>query len=61
LLDTETDNRRIIEKIFLQTISRQPSPKETQVGLKAMAADRRIGAENLQWALLNSPEFIFNY
>ena len=61
LLETETDNRRIIEKIFLQTISRQPSPKETQVGLKAMAADRRIGAENLQWALLNSPEFIFNY
>jgi len=61
LLETETDNRRIIEKIFLQTISRQPNASEAEVGLKAMAADRRIGAENLQWALLNSPEFIFNY
>lgn len=61
VLDTETDDRRVVERIFLHTISRKPSPSEADVALKALASNRRHGAENLQWALLNSPEFIFNY
>lgn len=61
LLEEEADNARVVEKIFLHTISRKPSAPEAAVAVKALAADRRHGAENLQWALLNSPEFIFNY
>ena len=61
LLAAESDNVRVVEQIFLYTISRKPTRPETDVALKALAADRRQGAENLQWALLNSPEFIFNY
>ncbi|MBY0503300.1 MAG: DUF1549 and DUF1553 domain-containing protein [Bryobacteraceae bacterium] len=61
LLDTVTDDRQVVDKIFQQTISRKPSPSEIDVALKAFAAGRQHGAENLQWALLNSPEFIFNY
>ncbi len=61
LLAAESDNSRVVEQIFLHTISRKPTRPETDVALKALAVDRRQGAENLQWALLNSPEFIFNY
>lgn len=61
LLEKETDNRKLVEQIFLHTISRRPSAPEADIAAKALAADRRHGAENLQWALLNSPEFIFNY
>jgi hypothetical protein len=61
LLDSEKDDRRLVEQIFLHTISRKPTATEATVGLKSLAPDRRRGAENLQWALLNSPEFLFNY
>ena len=43
------------------TIARQPSAAELALGLKAVGANRQTGAQNLQWALLNSPEFLFNY
>jgi hypothetical protein len=42
-------------------VSRKPSAPELAVGLEAVKKNRRSGAENLQWALLNSPEFLFNY
>ena len=61
LLEKETDNRKLVEQIFLHTISRRPTAPEAEIATKALTADRRHGAENLQWALLNSPEFIFNY
>jgi hypothetical protein len=48
--------------LYLTTISRRPSAAETEVGLKALSAsDRKRAAENLQWALINSPEFLFNH
>ena len=61
LLETEPDNRKLVEEIFFRTIARAPTVQETSVAVKAVAKDRRKGAENLQWALLNSPEFFFNY
>lgn len=61
LLEKTADNRKLVESIYQQTISRSPSGAELQVGLAALGSDRRRGAENLQWALLNSPEFLFNY
>ena len=57
----DTDDAVIVEKLFLGTISRRPTAAETQVALRAVAKDRRRGAENLQWALINSAEFLFNY
>src|SRR5262249_55060418 len=61
LLESGGTGRDLVEKIYLATVSRAPSEGEVVVALKALQLDRRKGAENLQWALINSPEFIFSY
>ena len=61
LLEKTADDRALVEQLYLHTVSRKPSEAELGVGLEALGKDRRRGAENLQWALLNSPEFLFNY
>ncbi len=53
--------RAIVEKLYLSTLSRRPVPGEMDVAMGALDADLAQGAENLQWALLNKPEFLFNY
>jgi hypothetical protein len=55
------DNGRIVDELFLGTLSRAASNDERQIGLAAMAKDRVQGAQNLQWALLNQVEFLFNH
>jgi DNA-binding beta-propeller fold protein YncE len=61
LLKASPDNNAVVDQIYLATLSRRPSAEESRLALSAMAADRQRGAENLQWALINSPEFLFNY
>lgn len=61
LLEKTPDDKAFVEQLYLHTVSRKPSAPELAVGLDALKRDRRKGAENLQWALLNSPEFLFNY
>ena len=61
LLKESADDRELIERMYLETLARRPTAPETDVALRALTKDRRRGAENLQWALINSPEFIFNY
>ena len=61
LLEKAGDDKTLVEQLYLHTVSRKPSSPELAVGLDALKKDRRRGAENLQWALLNSPEFLFNY
>ena len=53
--------RGIVERLYLSTLSRRPLPAEMDVALGALSDDLGQGAENLQWALLNKPEFLFNY
>ncbi len=53
--------RGIVDKLYLSTLSRRPVPGEMDVALGALDKDIGQGAENLQWALLNKPEFLFNY
>jgi hypothetical protein len=55
------DNARVVDELFLATLSRPPSTAEKQVGIAALAGDRVTGAQNLQWALVNQVEFFFNY
>ncbi len=62
LLDTYlNDDAKVVEELFLGTISRWPTNAEQMVAKDAMKVDRKRGAENLQWALLNQVEFLFNY
>jgi hypothetical protein len=55
------DNGRIVDELFLATLSRQPSTAEREIGIAALNKDRVKAAGDLQWALVNSVEFFFNY
>ena len=60
--DLESAVRRgVAEKLYLATLSRRPLEAELKVAVAALDKDPRQGLENLQWALLNKPEFVFNY
>jgi len=61
LLEAYPDNSRMVEEMFLATLGRAPSDNEMETALSALAKNRREGAQNLQWALINSVEFFFNY
>ena len=61
LLDSYKDNDRLVDELFLATLCRPPSEAEKQVAVAALQKDRKAGAQNLQWALINQVEFFFNY
>lgn len=54
----------IIDELYLCMLSRLPSSDERSLMLQAfdgIDADRLAAVEDVQWALLNSKEFIFNH
>jgi len=51
----------VVEELYLATLSRPPLPREAEVALSWLREDRTPGAEDLQWALLNKLDFVFNY
>jgi len=60
----QTDDAKLTEELYLTFFARPPTADETVVAvahLRKHAADRRRGAEDLAWALLNSTEFLFNH
>lgn len=56
------DDAKLVEEIYLATFSRFPSKKETETAVRHIrgASNRAEGAQDLAWALLNSPAFLFN-
>ncbi len=60
LLDTYKDDAKVVDELFLATLSREPSAAERQLAVDAMKANRVEGAQNVQWALLNLVEFLYN-
>jgi hypothetical protein len=61
LLETYSDNGKVVTELFLGTLSRHPSAAEAEIASAALAVNRVEGAQNLQWALINLTEFFFNY
>lgn len=63
LLKAKTDLNKIIEELYLVTLSRPPRSDEVQrvVGMIQRAPNQREGVQDLLWALLNSREFLFNH
>lgn len=53
----------ILNELFLATLSRPPRDDEVQAALSHVggAADKRAAWENIQWALLNTNEFLFRH
>ena len=61
LLDSVKSDDELLEEMYLSTLSRSPNASEKKYILEALQKDRKKGAENLQWALLNSIEFVLNH
>ena len=51
----------ILEELFLASLTRRPTADEVEVAKRVIAKDRNKGIENIQWALLNSAEFLVNH
>ncbi len=62
LAKSDMPSRAIVEELYLLAYSRLPSREETSVSESLFSdskADRRGAVEDILWALLNSPEFVF--
>jgi hypothetical protein len=62
LVKSSKSDVEIIEELFLSSLSRLPSASEVEVAKRLISEDgRSSGVETIQWALLNSPEFLLNH
>jgi hypothetical protein len=61
LLDTYKDNGKVVDELFLGTLSREPLPDERLYAVSELDKNRKEGAQNVQWALLNLVEFLYNF
>ena len=62
LIKEKKDDRTLVEELYLATFARLPQKTEyaTAVEFLAKAESKEEGAQDLMWALLNSPAFLFN-
>ena len=58
-----SDDADIATELFLATLSRPPLPDEARSAVEhvAQAGDKRAAWEDVQWALLNTNEFLFRH
>jgi hypothetical protein len=60
LVAEQSDDRKVIEEIYLGCLGRMPTAKELSTIRLGEGAQRLEGAQDLAWALINSPAFLFN-
>lgn len=62
LLKRNPTDEKLVEEIWLSVLSRFPTSRERTNALAHLksSANRADGAQDLMWALLNSPAFLFN-
>lgn len=63
LINGKKADAEIVELLVLAALSRMPRPEEIEQARAYIAAagDRRRGLEDVLWALINSPEFLFRH
>ena len=63
LLQSKTPPREMLDKLFLTTLSRPPTEPEVAAMTRHVdaASDPRKAWEDVQWALINSKEFLFRH
>jgi hypothetical protein len=62
LASSERTPEEIVDEVYLLVYCRHPRPEEREVALslfRAPEANRRRATEDLMWALMNTPEFVF--
>ncbi len=62
LAASDSPPEKIVEELYLLVYSRLPQTEEREIGAKLFAENgttRRQAVEDLMWALLNTPEFMF--
>jgi hypothetical protein len=59
VVETEKDDNKVVEDIYLACLNRPPTEKE-MAAVDLTKASRLEIAQDLAWALLNSPAFLFN-
>jgi hypothetical protein len=60
LVTEQKDDRKVVEEIYLSCLNRPPTEKELASIKLGEGNQRREDAQDLAWALLNSPAFLFN-
>ncbi len=63
MLEASRTPEQIIETIYIRSLSRKPTPEESQKLLAVVSAEAvpQKGLEDVFWAVLNSREFLFNH
>jgi hypothetical protein len=60
IVDAEKDDTKVIESIYLAVLNRKPTAQEIGAVNLSAANNRLEMAQDLAWALFNSPAFLFN-
>jgi len=60
LVETEKDDRKVVEDIYLSVLSRPPTATELSAVNLSEGGSRLEMAQDLAWALMNSAAFLFN-
>jgi hypothetical protein len=60
LVESQKDDQKVIEELYYLILSRPPTEKELKVATLAGTESRMEAAQDVAWALLNSPAFLFN-
>ncbi len=61
LVKSAKSGGEIVDELYLAALSRYPLPPEKQLAMSWIEKDRKQGAEDLHWGLLNKLDFVFNY
>lgn len=63
LLAAKASDARVVDELFLATLSRPPTAREKTAALDRVSAapDREAGLVDVLWALVNTREFILNH
>jgi hypothetical protein len=62
LVAEKADSKKLVEEVYLSVLCRQPTPEEAKQGEAYLSSVQNPaeGAQDLMWALINSPAFLFN-
>jgi len=61
LVKSAKTGAEIVDELYLSTLSRHPLTEEKRIAVEWIEKDRKQGAEDLHWSLLNKLDFVFNY